>query len=98
MKQACFQKSVTNQNRNFACRHLIAGDSLLIMNSLLQKEDMAGKVQCVCIDPLYEIKYGSNFQPFVNERNVADGKSEDLTIEPEMIKAFSSCGEVAGFA
>ena len=40
---------------------LIAGDSLLVMNSLLQKENMAGKVQCVYIDPPYGIKYGSNF-------------------------------------
>ncbi|HAS50968.1 MAG TPA: site-specific DNA-methyltransferase, partial [Gammaproteobacteria bacterium] len=30
---------------------LIAGDSLLVMNSLLQKESMAGKVQMIYIDP-----------------------------------------------
>ena len=44
---------------------LIAGDSLLVMNSLLEKEGMAGQVQMVYIDPPYGIKYGSNFQPFV---------------------------------
>ena len=43
---------------------LIAGDSLIIMNSLLQKEGMGGKVQMAYIDPPYGIKYGSNFQPF----------------------------------
>lgn len=67
---------------------LIAGDSLLVMNSLLQKEGMAGQVQMVFIDPPYGIKYGSNFQPFTNKREVRDGKDEDLTQEPEMLKAF----------
>ncbi|MGC2697594.1 MAG: site-specific DNA-methyltransferase, partial [Candidatus Angelobacter sp.] len=67
---------------------LIAGDSLLVMNSLLEKEGMAGQVQMVYIDPPYGIKYGSNFQPFVNKRDVQDGKDEDLTQEPEMIRAF----------
>ncbi len=73
---------------------LIAGDSLLVMNSLLQKENMAGKVQCVYMDPPYGIKYGSNFQPFVNKRDVRDGKDEDLTAEPEMIKAFRDTWEL----
>ena len=49
---------------------LVAGDSLLVMNSLLEKEHMAGKVQMIYIDPPYGIKYGSNFQPFVNKREV----------------------------
>jgi adenine-specific DNA-methyltransferase len=73
---------------------LIAGDSLLVMNSLLQKEGMAGKVQMIYIDPPYGIKYGSNFQPFVNKRDVKDGKDEDLTQEPEMIKAFRDTWEL----
>ena len=67
---------------------LVAGDSLLIMNSLLEKEGMTGKVQMVYLDPLYGIRYGSNFQPFVNWRDVKDGKDEDLTQELEMIRAF----------
>ena len=62
---------------------LIAGDSLLVMNSLLEKEGMAGKVQMIYIDPPYGIEYGSNFQPFVNKRDVKDGKDEDLTGERE---------------
>jgi adenine-specific DNA-methyltransferase len=73
---------------------LIAGDSLLVMNSLLEKEGMAGKVQMVYIDPPYGIKYGSNFQPFVNKRDVKDGKDEDLTAEPEMVKAFRDTWEL----
>jgi len=73
---------------------LIAGDSLLVMNSLLEKEGMAGKVQMIYIDPPYGIKYGSNFQPFVDKRDVRDGKDEDLTQEPEMIKAFRDTWEL----
>jgi adenine-specific DNA-methyltransferase len=73
---------------------LIAGDNLLVMNSLLEKEGMAGKVQMVYFDPPYGIKYGSNFQPFVNKRDVKDGKDEDLSAEPEMIKAFRDTWEL----
>lgn len=73
---------------------MIAGDSLVIMNSLLEKEGMAGQVQMVYIDPPYGIKYGSNFQPFINNRNVKDGKDEDLSQEPEMIKAFRDTWEL----
>ena len=79
-------------DRNWANR-LIAGDSLIIMNSLLKKEAMAGKVQCVYMDPPYGIKYGSNFQPFVNKRDVKDGDDKDLTTEPEMIRAFRDTWE-----
>jgi adenine-specific DNA-methyltransferase len=73
---------------------LIAGDSLLVMNSLLQKEGLAGQVQMIYIDPPYGIKYGSNFQPFVNKRDVKDGKDEDLTAEPEQIRAFRDTWEL----
>ncbi|HKI62011.1 MAG TPA: site-specific DNA-methyltransferase [Mariprofundaceae bacterium] len=73
---------------------LIAGDSLLVMNSLLKKESMAGQVQMIYIDPPYGIKYGSNFQPFVNKRDVKDRKDDDLTSEPEMIKAFRDTWEL----
>ena len=76
------------------CNRLVAGDSLLVMNSLLQKEGMAGQVQMIYIDPPYGIKYGSNFQPFVNKRDVKDRKDEDLTQEPEMIKAFRDTWEL----
>ena len=73
---------------------LVSGDSLLVMNSLLEKEGMAGKVQMVYIDPPYGIRYGSNFQPFVNKRDVRDGRDEDLTSEPETIKAFRDTWEL----
>jgi adenine-specific DNA-methyltransferase len=73
---------------------LVAGDSLLVMNSLIEKEGLAGKVQMVYIDPPYGIRYGSNFQPFVNKRDVKDGKDEDLTAEPEQIRAFRDTWEL----
>jgi adenine-specific DNA-methyltransferase len=73
---------------------LIAGDSLLVMNSLREKEGLGGQVQMIYVDPPYGIKYGSNFQPFVNKRDVKDGKDEDLTAEPEMVKAFRDTWEL----
>jgi adenine-specific DNA-methyltransferase len=82
------------QHKENWSNRLIAGDSLLVMNSLLEKEGMGGKVQTVYFDPPYGIKYGSNFQPFVNKRDVKDGKDEDLCAEPEMIKAFRDTWEL----
>ena len=73
---------------------MIAGDSLIIMNSLLRKESMAGQVQTAYIDPPYGIKYGSNFQPFVGKRDVKDRSDDDLTAEPEMIRAFRDTWEL----
>jgi adenine-specific DNA-methyltransferase len=73
---------------------LIAGDSLLVMNSLIEKEGMAGQVQMVYLDPPYGIRYGSNFQPFINRRDVKDGKDADLTQEPEMVRAFRDTWEL----
>jgi len=73
---------------------LIAGDSLLVMNSLIEKEGMSGKFQTIYIDPPYGIRYGSNFMPFVNKNNVQDGKDEDLSSEPEMVKAFRDTWEL----
>lgn len=73
---------------------LIAGDSLLVMNSLLQKEGMAGEVQMIYIDPPYGIKYNSNFQPFINKRDVKDNNDADIPAEPEMIKAFRDTWEL----
>jgi adenine-specific DNA-methyltransferase len=82
------------QHKDKWTNRLIAGDSLVIMNSLIKKEGMAGQVQMVYIDPPYGIKYGSNFQPFINKRDVKDGKDDDLSSEPEMIKAFRDTWEL----
>lgn len=73
---------------------LIAGDSLLVMNSLLEKEKMAGKVQMIYIDPPYGIKFNSNFQPFTNKKDVKDKDDSSIPAEPEMIKAFRDTWEL----
>ena len=82
------------RHRHNWTNRLVAGDSLLVMNSLLEKEGMAGKVQMVYIDPPYGIRYGSNFQPFVNKQDVQDGRDVDLTQEPETIRAFRDTWEM----
>lgn len=66
---------------------LILGDSLQVMASLAKREDLAGKVQMIYIDPPYGIKYPSNFQPEVGKRYVKENEA-DLTREPEMVKAY----------
>ena len=66
---------------------LIAGDSLSIMNSLIEKEGMEGKVKMIYFDPPYGINYNSNFQTELNKRDVGS-KDEDLSKDPETIKAF----------
>ena len=66
---------------------LILGDNLSVMSSLAKREDLAGKVQMIYIDPPYGIKFASNFQPTVFQRDVKD-KPQDLTREPEQIKAY----------
>ena len=73
---------------------MILGDSLTVMMSLLERERLGGQVQCVFIDPPYGVKYNSNFQPTIGNRNVTDGKDSDLTREPEMIQAYRDTWEL----
>lgn len=82
-----------SHTKNWSNR-LIAGDSLLVMNSLLEKEKMSEKVQMIYIDPPYGITYNSNFQPFVNKRDVKDKDDDSIPAEPEMIKAFRDTWEL----
>lgn len=83
------------RHRHGWSNRLIAGDSLLVMTSLLEKEGMAGQVQMVYLDPPYGIRYGSNFQPFVNKRDVAESdRDADLTTEPETLRAFRDTWEL----
>ena len=67
---------------------MILGDSLSVMNSLLEFEGLGGQVQMVYFDPPYGVQYGSNFQPFVRNRKVGISGDEDMTREPEMVKAY----------
>jgi adenine-specific DNA-methyltransferase len=73
---------------------LILGDSLLVMASLAEKERLRGKVQCVYFDPPYGIKFGSNWQVSTRRRDVKDAKADDLTRQPEQIKAFRDTWEL----
>lgn len=73
---------------------LILGDSLIVMNSLLHRERMAGKVQAIYMDPPYGIKYNSNFQAKMGHTEVKDKNDEDLTREPEMIQAYRDTWEL----
>ena len=66
---------------------MILGDSLQVMASLARREDLAGRVQMIYIDPPYGIKFGSNFQPELGKREVKD-REQDLTREPEMVRAY----------
>ena len=67
---------------------MILGDSLQVMASLAEREGLRGKVQCICIDPPYGIKFNSNFQWSTTSRDVKDGKADHITREPEQVKAF----------
>jgi adenine-specific DNA-methyltransferase len=73
---------------------LILGDSLVVMNSLLQYENLGGQVQMIYIDPPYGVKFGSNFQPFVRKRDVSHNDDGDMTREPEMVKAYRDTWEL----
>lgn len=66
---------------------LVLGDSLQVMSSLARRENLAGKVQMIYVDPPYGIKFASNFQSEIGKRDVKD-KDQDLTREPEMVKAY----------
>jgi len=73
---------------------MILGDSLVVMNSLLHYENMGNSVQTIYIDPPYGVKFGSNFQPFVRKRDVSAGADEDMSREPEMVKAYRDTWEL----
>jgi len=66
---------------------LILGDSVQVMSSLARRENLAGKVQMIYMDPPYGIRFGANFQPLVSETEVGD-KEKDLVRETETVKAY----------
>jgi adenine-specific DNA-methyltransferase len=81
-KLAAYEYQGPWQNR------MILGDSLQVMTSLLEFEGLGGQVQMIYVDPPYGVKFGSNFQPFVRRRDVKHGGDDDMTREPEMVKAY----------
>lgn len=81
-KTEFYQHDQNWQNR------MILGDSLQVMASLAEREDLKGKVQCVYFDPPYGISFGSNWQVSTQSRAVKDGQLDQITREPEQVKAF----------
>jgi adenine-specific DNA-methyltransferase len=73
---------------------MILGDSLLVMASLAEKEGLKGKVQVIYMDPPYGIKFRSNWQVSTRSREVKDAKIQDLTRQPEQIRAFRDTWEL----
>lgn len=67
---------------------MILGDSLLVMNSLAEKEGLKGKVQTIYIDPPYGIKFSSNWQVSTRSRDIKDSRSADVTRQPEQVRAY----------
>jgi hypothetical protein len=47
----------------------------------------------IYVDPPYGIKFGSNWQVSTRKRDVKDAKAEDLTRQPEQVKAFRDTWE-----
>jgi adenine-specific DNA-methyltransferase len=72
---------------------MILGDSLTVMTSLLERERLGGKVQCIYIDPPYGVNYKSNFQPSLATTDVSEDDS-GLSREPEMIQAYRDTWEL----
>lgn len=72
----------------------ILGDSLAVMNSLAEKEQLKGAVQMIYFDPPYGIKFGSNWQVSTRKREVSNTKVEDVTPQPEQVKAFRDTWEL----
>ncbi len=94
------QRSITDQllrsyeHKDRWVNRMVLGDSLVVMNSLLEYEGLGGQVQMIYIDPPYGVKFGSNFQPFVRKRDVKHNDDADMTREPEMVQAYRDTWEL----
>src|SRR5271156_2104425 len=74
-------------DQNWSNRFIL-GDSLQVMASLAERESLRGQVQCIYFDPPYGIKFNSNWQVSTRSRDVKDGKIEQISREPEQVRAF----------
>lgn len=74
-------------DQNWSNRFIL-GDSLQVMASLAEREGLRGLVQCIYFDPPYGISFNSNWQVSTRSRDVKDGKLEEITREPEQVRAF----------
>jgi adenine-specific DNA-methyltransferase len=82
------QRAEFYQHDQHWSNRMILGDSLQVMASLSERESLKGKVQCVYFDPPYGIKFNSNWQVSTRSTKVEDGKQNDISREPEQVKAF----------
>lgn len=82
------QRAEFYQHDQHWSNRMILGDSLQVMASLAERESLRGKVQCIYFDPPYGIKFNSNWQVSTQSRDVKDGKQQDISREPEQVKAF----------
>jgi adenine-specific DNA-methyltransferase len=82
------QRAEFYQHDQHWSNRMILGDSLQVMASLSERESLKGKVQCIYFDPPYGIKFNSNWQVSTQSRDVKDGKQNDISREPEQVKAF----------
>ena len=82
------------EHRDGWVNRLVLGDSLVAMNSLLRYEGLGGQVQTMYMDPPYAVKFGSNFQPFVRQRDVTHGDDGHMVREPEMVQAYRDTWEL----
>lgn len=74
-------------DQNWSNRFIL-GDSLQVMASLAEREGIRGQVQCIYFDPPYGIKFNSNWQVSTRNRDVKEGKIEEISREPEQVRAF----------
>jgi adenine-specific DNA-methyltransferase len=74
-------------DQNWSNRFIL-GDSLQVMASLAEREGLRGQVQCIYFDPPYGIKFNSNWQVSTRSRDVKDGKIDQISREPEQVRAF----------
>jgi adenine-specific DNA-methyltransferase len=72
---------------------MILGDSLQVMASLAEKENLRSKVQMIYIDPPYGVDFKSNWQQSTASTTITDGKASHVTREVEQIKAFRDTWE-----
>lgn len=93
-KKLSYSKAIDFYKHEYGwANRIIAGDSLDIMNSLIEKEGMEGKVKMVYIDPPYGINYNSNFQSSLKKDDVSNNDNS-LSKDPETIKAFRDTWEL----
>ena len=69
------------------------GDSLQVMASLAERATTWEGAMYI-FRSAYGIKFGSNWQVSTQSRDVKDEKSDQISREPEMVKAFVTHGQM----